>query len=550
MDFQSLFLQHKPRISTEAYCSPEFICKLHETAKCIPQLKRTGENFNLWQRHLKAMIGSLTGSSDYFQQELAKHEPKFNRAIFHLMFWSIEEALQEDLKLDGSAGEVFQILSDRFQSKPSIRCIMSRTDFPEEILENIVNILYYTHSEEKDYIRQKKQERLSLTQDQERQIYSNHGSPPILNSFQTLAVVNRKFHRLCLRKLWQHIRFPSTLPGPVSLWTEDILLRHGHLVRSLELGLEDLTYIEDEELSKLERSHQDNTSPCSSFVDPSRQGIGVLSMEKLFRACPDLDSVVINIPDYSDELDLFSSLERGLANSFRVIPQLQHLTLRDVECSNLPGVFVIKIIGKLPSLVSLELVGLKFGSTESIRNSLGWNLAQCHNLRKLRLDCVTCEDQTWTLNSWPQRLTTLDFEYCPGLKPDMVQKLLSGSAPVLTSLRIFLEDWEDDSDVNGQTDLPALERLILCDSTSFNLLLSFRGCKEITMIDYGRLLKNDQWNLIRHLLSICTWPKLSSLHLSGRVPSLGSKDRHDWRQITKKDVYAVWYYLRIQLFIK
>ncbi|EGG02727.1 uncharacterized protein MELLADRAFT_91153 [Melampsora larici-populina 98AG31] len=448
MDAQSLPNNYKPVIATEA-CSPDFICGIHEVSKRIRRLNKTGDNFSVWERHLKAMICTLTGTSEYFLRELHTLDPKFNRAIFHLIFWSIDEDLQHVLNIDGSAGDAFQALADRFRLNTSARCIMSRVDFPEEILDNIVSIVYYKFSGDKNDIRHRKEERIKQ-QDQGRQVYVNHGCPPILNTFQNLAVVNRKFHRLCLPKLWQHIRFPSALPAPVSLWTEDILSRHGHLVKSLELGLEDLTNIENEELSTLERSHQDNTSAGRSyFVDMSRQGIGVRSIKKIFRACPCLASVAIDIPDYSDEPDLFGSIISGLKWSFGLVPQLQHLTLRDSECAKLPGVFVIDIHNHIPSLVSLEIIDFKFGPTASTEKSLGWKLAQHRNLRKLRLENVTCEDQTWTLNSWPQRLTTLDLEYCPGLTPGMVQKLLSGSAPFLTTLQITLMDWEDDSDVNA-----------------------------------------------------------------------------------------------------
>lgn len=521
--------------------------RLHETAKCIPQLKRTGDNFSVWERHLKAMIGSLTGSSDYFQRELHKHEPKFNRAVFHLIFWSIDEELQQDLQLDGSAGDAFRLLSDRFQLNTSAQCIMSRADFPEEILENIVNMIYYRCSEEKEYITQRKMERLSMAKDQERQVYVDLGGPPILNTFQSLAVVNRKFHRLCLRKLWQHIRFPSTMPAPVSLWTEDILLRHGHLVKSLELRLEDLTCNQDEDLSRLERSHQDNTSGCAGtmFIDVTRQGIGVLNIKKLFRACPALASVAIDIPDYSIEPDLFSSITSSLEHSFRLVPQLQHIKLSDTECDNLSGSFVIDILKQLPHLLSLELINFKFSPTVSTEKSLGWNLAQHRNLCKLRLEGVTCEDQTWSLNSWPQRLKTLELEECPGLKPGMVQKLLSGNAPFLTTLQINLADGEDDPDASGQTDVPALQRLILCDSISFKLLASFQGCKNIEMITYADYLKSNQWDLVKYFLSTSTWPKLLSLHLSS--PRFLRK--RDWKKITEKDVYDLWYYYFIRLVI-
>lgn len=544
MDAQSLSNHHKSGIAIDTYCSPEFMCRLHDVSQKIPQLKRTGENFSAWAKHLKIMIGSLTGSSDYFKSELHKHDPKLNRAVFQLIFWSIDEELQQDFNIDGSAGDAFQSLAFRFQSNSSAQCIIARADFPEELLENIVNMVYLQSSEEQAYLTERKLEHMShiLQKDEACRTYSDHGRPPILNTFQNLAVVNRKFHRLCLRKLWQHMRFPSTLPASISLWTEGILLRHGQVVESLKFELE---YLEDEDISEFERSVEDNTAVDNSLRVESRKGIGLINIEKIFRACPGLKSIEIDIPDALDGLNQACPITSRLKGLLRIMPHLQHLTLRDLAYGILLRASVIELIKALPSLLSLELAYFQFEEEASTEKSLGSNLAEHQNLRNLRLDWVTCADQTWTLNSWPQRLTTLELSLCHGLGPGMVQKLLSGSAPFLTRLVITFDYGQYQSDVHGQTDLPALTQLGLRDRSTFDFLVSFGGCKAIEKIEYLPPINGDQWNSMKHMLSVHTWPKLSVLKLS----EIRRRDPHDWRIVTKEDVHEFWDSYKIKLLI-
>lgn len=552
MDDHSLFKRSKSQIAIEA-SSPEFICGLQDVANRMPQLKKTGENFDEWDGHLKVMIGNITGSSNYFLRELHKHDPKFNRAVFSLIFWTIDKELKQDLNVYGSAGDAYQFLADLFQSNRSARCAMSRADFPEEILETIVEMIYHQSKNEKSSIKTRKMERLShaLQKDSNHEANLDCFNPPILDTFQNLAVVNRKFHRLCLPKLWQHIQFPSTLPAPTSIWTEGILLRHGQLVKSIEFQLEDLNLIEDTKLLDFERSIDDNTAPYGSFEDETRKGIGVVNIEKVFKACPYLKSVNITIPDQMGESTLFPPFISRLKGIFAVIPQLEHLQLVDLGYGSLPQELVIDLLKILPSLVSLEIFSSCFDEESSTADSLGWNLAQHQNLRKLRLLSITCDDKTWTLNSWPQRLTNLELYCCDDLRAGMVQKLLNGSAPHLTTLKVTIVDARDNSDVDGQTDLPALKNLILSHKTrNFDLFVSFIGCKEIEMIEYDRPINNDQWNLMKHFLSISTWPKLSVLHLRNINANMEKTvDQRPVKNLTKKHVDEIWNSFKIKLSI-
>ncbi|EGG11371.1 uncharacterized protein MELLADRAFT_76644 [Melampsora larici-populina 98AG31] len=550
MNAQSLNTRNASGIANEA-CSTEFLCRIPSIAKDLTQLKNTGENFVLWERELKVMIHNLSGTSDYLQDQFDKHDPKLNRAVFNLIFWSIHKELQHSLNIDGSAGEAFQVLADRFRSAPLTPCIMNRADLPEEILDIIVNIVYLYSSKEYSAMRQRKQENRGSWTSQEDMEDGVYKRLPPLTTFQSLALVNRKFYRLCRPRLWQNLRFPTSLPTSLSHWTQDILLNHGKRVKTFSFRLEDMsliTYV-DGELSDLEKSAYDNTMPRGELEDLTEYsvfGIGQTNIRKIFKACPCLESVIMCIPENTYVSQPSSARTSRLIGLFGLIPQLQHLRLTSLRYNlGLTGEIVIDLLKKLPSLVSLDLCHFKFFEKSTTEESLGWNLAQLQKLCVIRLFEVTCEDQTWNLKSWLQQLTTLEISDCPGLTPRMVHKLLSGSAPCLTRLKLHVQHLSGKSDFVDQTDLPALKQLILGSEAGVSIL-SFKGCKDIELIKSPRIMTNDLWDSMKHLLSIYTWPKLSVLDLQHRQMYI---DRRNSQRPTKKDVDEIWDTLNIRILI-
>ncbi|EGG00896.1 uncharacterized protein MELLADRAFT_79116 [Melampsora larici-populina 98AG31] len=267
-------------------------------------------------------------------------------------------------------------------------------------------MIYHQSFEEHTSITKRKMERQARTpfiQGQTTKVYLGHEGPPILNTFQNLAVVNRKFHRLCLPELWQHITFPTSMPAPMALWTDDILLKHATWVKSAEFELEDKIYYQGiHQSSESKRSLYDNTSLI--IGEDIRCGIGPLNIGKIFKVCPSIESVTLYLPDTegAHESEWFSGLTVRLKTPFQLLPQLQHLTISDNGTRDLPGEFIIDIIKQLPSLISLDLFCFKFVQKQSEEESLGWNLVQLQKLRELSLYYITCEDQTWSLTSWAE----------------------------------------------------------------------------------------------------------------------------------------------------
>lgn len=555
MTAQSLSQRYLYGIVNQA-CSPQFLCIIPSIAKEITQLRKTCDNFRVWEKHLKMMIRNLTGSTTYFLYESNVINAELDKAVFNLIFWSIDESLQMDLDIDGSARDAFQVLEGRFRSNPLSQCIMGRADFPEEILDIIAEMVYYDSFYEWFYILNQKVQRIKDGQltGPAHGLYLDQPGPPILNSIQNLAVVNRKFHRICLPYMWQKIKFPSAIPAPVSLWTEDLLLRHGHLVKLFEFELKDDCLIGTGfSPSEPKRNPRDNTVRVRStesldWIEKikygfSSRGIGLVNVQDIIKACPFLETVSLDLACISPDEGWASRVALALQRPLTSIPQLQCLKLGDRRMEGLPGEFVIDLLDNLPSLVSLTLRHFNFSHKESIEESLGWNLGKHKTLRKLHLDRVTCDDGTWTLNSWPRRFETLEFDYTRGMSPHVLQRLLNGSAPLLTSLKLSLGDLSDEPRVDFCFDLPALKCLHLQHYGTNHLLPSFEKCKSIEVILYYLNMGPDEWDTVMHHLSRYTWPKLSILEVSNSIDPKKFKDKKS----PKEYVDEIWNSYKIKL---
>ncbi|KAH9821679.1 hypothetical protein DFH28DRAFT_1078949 [Melampsora americana] len=305
MDSHHFSRQHRAAIAIEAYCTPALICRLHEVAQYIPQLKRTGKNFNIWETHLKIMIRNLTGSSDYLLHELHKHNPRLSQAVFDLIMCSLAQ------------------------------CIINCANLPEEILDNIVDMVYHQSFEENAFIK-------------ERKLYCRIQTPKPGLRFEVSLVVNQKLQRLCLPNLWQKITFSNFVPAPMSLWMHNLLLKHSILVEGHQ--------IHSNQFLESKRSLYNDTSAINT--DKHRYGIGLLNVLKIFKLCRSLEPVSVYIPLGLPVSKWVSGLTVCLKGAFQLLPQLQHLNLNNFG----------------------ELSDFEFVQKEFEKKSLGWHLAQLQKL--------------------------------------------------------------------------------------------------------------------------------------------------------------------------
>ncbi|KAH9821856.1 hypothetical protein DFH28DRAFT_1050456 [Melampsora americana] len=405
---------------------------------------------------------------------------------------------------------------------------MSFERIPEEVLEKIINLVYYQSqldTIEYNFINQNRKERIVHTPTDSRPyaVYLDHKDPPILTTFQNLAVLNRRFHRICVPKLWEKIRFPSDQPAPISHWTENILLNNGNSVKSASFELnENLLNGNNEVLDthsvESESTLYENTVPClimgATWIQKdSRYGIGLVNIEKVIKACPALESITVNVPSHNDDILRFIPIANRLKDLLVPLPRLQHFKLESTGRESLVANFLNSILEALPSLVSLELSRVFFNLTSTIESCPGSILSRHQNLRKLTLEDITFDDQTWTFNSWVKRLTTLEIKRCRQLSPRMLYNLLSGTAPSLTKLSVQLNESYSPSDLTEQFDLPSLKELILLDHFENDLLNNFEACKNLEVLEYCRSLGDDLWIPMKRHFSQSTWPKLFILRL-------------------------------------
>lgn len=102
-----------------------------------------------------------------------------------------------------------------------------------------------------------------------------HRNSPIFNSIQSFSLTSRQIYSLCRPWLWRKLEFPTSLPAPIDLWTEDILVRQGAHVQTLQVMLSKNCSSRPGEFAK-EHPFYDNLSP-----DCARDEVECISPDNL-----------------------------------------------------------------------------------------------------------------------------------------------------------------------------------------------------------------------------------------------------------------------------
>ncbi|KAG0146218.1 hypothetical protein CROQUDRAFT_44731 [Cronartium quercuum f. sp. fusiforme G11] len=365
------------------------------------------------------------------------------------------------------------------------------------------------------------------------------GRPPLLTTLQSLASVNRSLYKICLPVLWKRVRLPSKLPVHFSLWTKDILYKHGHLVQSISIllanewteeepgeeGLDDV----DNVLLIDDYNHDLNEEPDDRYTKPKLRGLSPQNMIKVLVMCPNIKSLEIRYP-LLEVHPVF--LHIHLHKIFLHLTTLQHLTLDRSMGPRSTDNFVTHLIRLCPLLESLAC-GYLCRSTpiqpppQYSEPPFEWHLSQLKHLSKLELKTSSNVDRTWSDQTWNQKLTTLKFEDCTKLSipdahylisriaPDLLDLILHASipgsdtvGPNIAGSVAFGFQWASDN----RFTIPKLARLSLYNPTQYELLISFQDCKELRELKYINLPANE-WNSVEALICASTWPKLKILNL-------------------------------------
>ncbi|KAG0151940.1 hypothetical protein CROQUDRAFT_103296 [Cronartium quercuum f. sp. fusiforme G11] len=127
-----------------------------------------------------------------------------------------------------------------------------------------------------------------------------HDQEPILCPFKALASVNRKLYNLCARRLWKRLKFPTDLSVPLSLWTEEILPRHGAHVRRLTLLITEVALRVPWHLA-YQTNFYDNTysNPSSNLDIP----ISPQAIICLLQKCPNITELKLEFPEVDEEFN-------------------------------------------------------------------------------------------------------------------------------------------------------------------------------------------------------------------------------------------------------
>ncbi|EGG01930.1 uncharacterized protein MELLADRAFT_66717 [Melampsora larici-populina 98AG31] len=371
--------------------------------------------------------------------------------------------------------EVIQI--EELRHKPRALGLM---DLPLEILNDILEMLNHMARLEGEVIKEDRWETATTWTSGEKQTYMTYlrEDPPILNTIQTFSLTSRKIYQLCRPWLWQKLQFPTRLPAPIGLWTNDILLKQGSLVRSLTLEL-------SENCSKPEGSveydpYYDNLILNMEDEDPER--VSPKNAKDLITRCPNLSELEIRYEVFGESEDAVE-VTGFLSDLIPLIISLKHL--RQLS--------LITYLGNGPMVIfpSELLLGLPL------------------------LESLSCIDEQWCLYNWPKIITLLTIHSCGDLSPSLACRIIRHIAPCLQDLRLGFEQgdgsWEiDPSWIPGhRLDLPSLTYLKLCTRNP-HLLDSFQDCKSLTLLGWTYITL-EHCRILSGIVFRPAWPQLKKL---------------------------------------
>ncbi|EGG07501.1 uncharacterized protein MELLADRAFT_77573 [Melampsora larici-populina 98AG31] len=416
---------------------------------------------------------------------------------------------------------------------------------PLEILEQIVKHVHHISVIENKGIHglwsQRKSQLAFVPIDKrsQRYIMQLDNRVPILNSLQSLSVVNRCLHDLCCRLLWETLRFPTRLPIPITLWINELLPKHGFRIRSLSLTLSTRFLKTPHNDPFRHNIHYDNTAlrkegvcrkhleSCNCFV---REMLSPKSVMGLLDQChgnlSDLD--IIFSAELENRLENLNSRMHGLQLFFaRLTPVmsrlsgLRHLGLRNIHFASFNDEVLSQMFSGLSLLESFSASDLPtwFVDHNKHPNHTGEPLSRLKNLLRLQFHQVSAVDESYCHHSWPKVITELHLEGCSNVNPTVGHQLIHRIAPNLTRLRLDFCNSVEDFDFGSnwqeklQFQLPHLTDLNI-QPYEHDYLTCFQECQNLQRLKCD-LVAKGQWKYISHLVCVSTWPKLDKIDLYG-----------------------------------
>ncbi|EGG04373.1 uncharacterized protein MELLADRAFT_64932 [Melampsora larici-populina 98AG31] len=412
-------------------------------------------------------------------------------------------------------------------------------DLPPEIVNNIIEILDRMAKFESDELEPRKRQGIVVISDSgDKQPYKTylHRNSPILNTIQSFAMTSREIYQLCRPWLWQvshlqltlktssrpttdysvqKLQFPTRLPAPIDLWTKDILLKQGSLVRSLSLDL-------SKNCSRPEGSvdrdpFYDNLNINMDYIDEER--VSPKNAKDLITRCPNLSKLEISYTlrgDTEDGVQL-SAFLLDLVPLISSLKHLRHMSLLNYMGEENAVKLPSELIVGLPLLESLRLTGLTVLLDQGTlgEDSFGYNLSKLRHLSELDLCGIGGISEKWCLYNWAETITHLEIYRCGNLSPISAHRIVHHIAPRLKSLTLSFDQddgsWAIDPSLNSRLcfSLPYLNHLLLCTRNP-NLLGSFQDCKSLHYLEWT-YVRLEHCRTLSGFLFRPTWPQLKKL---------------------------------------
>ncbi|KAG0143053.1 hypothetical protein CROQUDRAFT_49331 [Cronartium quercuum f. sp. fusiforme G11] len=315
----------------------------------------------------------------------------------------------------------------------------SFVDLPVEIIQTIIGHLILFAQGEADALWEKRQHARTLVPSRRlaKQPHCACFHPirthvPLLNTFQSFAVVSRGIYKLCRPWLWKALKFPTCLPVPLDFWTKGLLPQHSQCIRSLSMDVS----------TDCCGDRSGSEDRCAS------QFLLLDSVMDLLSLCSELDTLEIRfqrgaLPPSEIRLDKTTAFFIQLIPRLSNLEKLRHLKMRDMlKNGNMQYCFP-QLLESLPLLESLEING--FSSTIDYQRksnkfhtekSLGKILSKMKHLSTLRL--INNEDinDSWTLYPWSASITNLFIDQFPNFDRGSVLEIVNHIAPKLICLDI------------------------------------------------------------------------------------------------------------------
>ncbi|EGG08222.1 uncharacterized protein MELLADRAFT_77413 [Melampsora larici-populina 98AG31] len=404
--------------------------------------------------------------------------------------------------------------------------------------------------------------------------YLQRDRDPMLDSAESFGSVNTYFYQLSAPILWKKLLFPTRFPISISLWTDDILPKHGHLVRDISFtlgesfGSPNSSYPPEYENTLIYKANnrqqiieQRDVHCYGTFL-----GLSPGTILKIFELCPNINSIKLRCPTISamgdiSQSDFIHEMSRRLN---RFIPKCSRLTKLSILLQDgmpLPITLISSLLDQLPMLSSFSCLGCPVdnNSRRMLDDgraqdgfALGQSISQLDHLTHLHLYATDFEFKTWTRFTWPSKITELTLMRCVGFYGFKFHKLLQHIAPQLVTLTLqFGGDLHRSSDFSPnepRCTLPALTKLTLYAEGRYPLLISaFEKCNALQEINYFDLSSLD-WLHLPELISRPAWPELQELELTTSDHFIKSLRHHENR--LKDQVKKACLALNISLVIK